>query len=114
MYKQGDIVKVPFPFSDNTGSKSRPAIIKSNYIVNGTEDVILAQITSKPRSDNFSFPLNPVDLDTPLPNVSQIRCHKIFIVKKDLIVKKISHLKIEKQHELFQKIKKLIEPLESI
>lgn len=63
MYKQGDIVKVPFLFSDDRGSKPRPAVIISNINVNNTNDVIMAQITAKPRKDNFSFHLNPEGLE---------------------------------------------------
>jgi len=53
-YIQGDIVLVPFPFTMGTSSKVRPAIVVSNSTVNNTEDVILAQITSKPRKDVFT------------------------------------------------------------
>jgi mRNA interferase MazF len=53
-YKQGDIVFVPFPFSDDTGSKFRPAIVISNNRVNNSLDIILAQITAKPRNDEFT------------------------------------------------------------
>ena len=102
MYKQGDIVKVPFPFSDNRGSKPRPAIIISNSSVNKTQDVIMAQITAKPRKDEFSYNLNPEDLESPLPNPCQVRCHKIFIIEKKLIIKKLSYLSEEKQYELYK------------
>jgi hypothetical protein len=47
-YNQGDIVLVPFPFTIGT---SWPAIVVSNSTVDNTEDVILAQITYKPRKD---------------------------------------------------------------
>ena len=57
-YNQGDIVLVPFPFTLGTSSKPRPAIVVSNSIVNKTQDVILAQITSKPRKDEFTYILD--------------------------------------------------------
>ncbi|MBI2565163.1 type II toxin-antitoxin system PemK/MazF family toxin [Candidatus Woesearchaeota archaeon] len=38
MYEQKDIVLVPFPYSDLTGSKQRPALIISNSKINKTED----------------------------------------------------------------------------
>jgi len=52
-YNQGDIVLLPFPFSNNTGSKKRPAVIILNAKVNSTKDIILAQITSNARADDF-------------------------------------------------------------
>ena len=81
-YIQGDIVLVPFPFTMGTSSKVRPAIVVSNSTVNNTEDVILAQITSKPRKDVFTYPLENEKLSDSLKLSSQVRCHKIFIVQK--------------------------------
>ena len=108
MYRQGDIVKVPFPLSDDTGSKVRPAIIISNKAVNDTQDVVMAQITAKPRNDAFSFFLKNEDMDTPLPCPSQVRCHKITVIQKTKIIKHISRLKVEKQRELLAKITALL------
>lgn len=63
--KQGTIVLVPFPFSDNPAiSKKRPAIIISNSLVNSGQDVMLAAITSQIRNDKFSFLLDNQDLTT--------------------------------------------------
>jgi mRNA interferase MazF len=92
-YNQGDIVLVPFPFTDGANSKPRPAIVVSNSKVNSTQDVILAQITSQPRADDFSFALENSSLDIPLHQSSQVRCHKIFTMQKSVIIKKISSLK---------------------
>lgn len=89
---QGDIVLVPFPFTIGTSSKPRPAIVLSNSLVNRTQDVILAQITSKPRNDDFSYFLENSDLTTPLHLSSQVRCHKVFTMEKTQIIKKISSL----------------------
>jgi mRNA interferase MazF len=48
-YKQGDVLLVPFPFTDQSGSKQRPAIVISSAKYNQIHpDVILAPITSHP------------------------------------------------------------------
>ncbi|HUZ61507.1 MAG TPA: type II toxin-antitoxin system PemK/MazF family toxin [Hanamia sp.] len=57
-YLKGDIVLVPFPFSDLTASKVRPAIVISNSTVNKTNDLILAQITSNIHDDTFSYSID--------------------------------------------------------
>jgi mRNA interferase MazF len=45
---RGDVVKVDWPFSDQTGSKSRPAVVvQADYLVGITDDTILVQITSQ-------------------------------------------------------------------
>jgi mRNA interferase MazF len=105
-YKKGDIVKMPYPYSDDfSQSKIRPAIIISNEISNNLDsDYLVAQITSSIRRTPFSFMLDNRDLTNPLPLNSEVRCNKITTVRQNLILSKISSLKIEKQEELSEKI----------
>ena len=42
-----DVVVVPFPFSEKTGSKRRPALVLSNAAFNRSGHTILAMITTK-------------------------------------------------------------------
>ncbi|HAL82821.1 MAG TPA: hypothetical protein DCO83_11770 [Mucilaginibacter sp.] len=44
MYYQGDVVLVPFPFTDQSGGTKRPALVISGTRMNKTADVILVQI----------------------------------------------------------------------
>lgn len=47
-YNQGDVLLVPYPFTDQSGSKQRPSIVLSGDAYNQTHpDVILAPITSQ-------------------------------------------------------------------
>jgi mRNA interferase MazF len=47
-FKQGDVLLVPFPFTDQSGSKQRPALVVSGDAYNRTHpDVILASVTSQ-------------------------------------------------------------------
>jgi hypothetical protein len=49
--RRGDVVLVPFPFSDLTAVKRRPALVVSTQAYNeATGDAIIAQITSKVKS----------------------------------------------------------------
>lgn len=91
-YNQGDIILVPFPFSDLSGSKTRPAIVISNKIVNKTQDVIIAQITTSLRNDSYSFELKESDLSFSLRRTSEVRCHKLATIEKTKIFKPISKL----------------------
>lgn len=43
-FVKGDVVVVPFPFSDLSASKRRPALVVATFM---GDDVILCQITSK-------------------------------------------------------------------
>lgn len=47
-YKQGDVLLVPFPFTDQSTSKQRPAIVLTTESYNRNHlDIILAPVTSQ-------------------------------------------------------------------
>jgi mRNA interferase MazF len=50
-YSFGDVVLVPFPFTDQTGSKKRPAVVVSSSAYHQSRvDLILMAITSEVRT----------------------------------------------------------------
>ena len=60
-YRRGDVVLVPFPFTDFQTTKQRPAVVVSPDALNQTRaDLVLAAITSQqpPRlaADEFEIP----------------------------------------------------------
>lgn len=89
LYQQGDIVVVRFPFTDLSQTKKRPALIVSNAQVNQTGDYLMVQITSQVKQDNLSLPILLTDyVSQPLPLVSHIRLHKMFLLNESLILYK--------------------------
>ncbi len=47
-YRQGDVFLVPFPFTDQSGTKQRPAVVLSGSEYNQNHlDIILVPITSQ-------------------------------------------------------------------
>ncbi|MBI4710118.1 MAG: type II toxin-antitoxin system PemK/MazF family toxin [Nitrospirae bacterium] len=47
-YKRGEIVLVPFPFSNQTATKKRPAVIVSSDAYNDTSsDIVIMAVTSQ-------------------------------------------------------------------
>ena len=55
MYKQGEIVIVPFPFSNLSSIKQRPVIVLSKNMDNETvEDIITCGITSNVKDTKYS------------------------------------------------------------
>ena len=51
-YNRGDVVLVPFPFSDQTTTKKRPAVIISSNTYNDTSrDIVIMAITSQARGN---------------------------------------------------------------
>ncbi len=51
-FVKGDVVVVPFPFSDLTQAKRRPALVLS--VLEG-DDLILCQITSQTIKDKYAI-----------------------------------------------------------
>lgn len=81
----GEVVLVPFPFSDLTQSKVRPAVCLANA---GRGDSILCQITSQPYGDPMAIRIEDVDFASGgLQAVSYIRPAKLFTGDSTLIVR---------------------------
>jgi mRNA interferase MazF len=107
-FSPGDIVRVNFPFSDDSDQKLRPALVISNSLVNGTKDIILAQLTTNPRHDDFSFEISENMLTRSLRSYSEVRCHKLFTASKEIVKDKISKVLDTSYPEIREKIKSLI------
>lgn len=108
MYQRGDIVSVPFPFTDLTQTKLRPALIVSNEDVNNTGDVIIVMITSIAKADVMSIPIADTDVSKPLLKNSYARCHKVVTISQSLIQKTISTTTPDFVDEVADRIRSLI------
>lgn len=108
MYQRGDIVSVPFPFTDLTQAKLRPALIVSNEDVNNTGDAIVVMITSVAKTDVMSIPITTADVSTPLLKNSYVKCHKVVTISQSLIQKTISTATPEFVDEVADRIRSLI------
>jgi len=73
---KGDIVVIPFPFSDLTGAKRRPVLVITNL---KGEDLILCQITSKKVRDEYAITITEKDFEEgSLKQESNVRPNKIW------------------------------------
>jgi len=91
MYQRGDIISISFPFTDQSATKIRPALIISNDIVNETGDMIIAMITSQNKNDVFQIEIDDSDTSPILPKTSFIRCQRITTIQSNLVLEVISH-----------------------
>ena len=87
-YDQRDIVLIPFPYSDLTGNKKRPALIISNFNLNKTEDRICCLITSNLGKNALLIDDNSFEEDR-LPFKSAIKPSRIFTIDQRIIIKKL-------------------------
>ncbi len=75
MYKQREIVLVPFPYSDLSSAKRRPVLIVSNDDYNKKfQDVVVCVITSNQYKDAYSLALENEDLKSAF-------CRKVRLLK---------------------------------
>lgn len=105
-YKQGDLVWVNFPFSDDfSQTKKRPAIVVSNELSNSLDDdLLLVPITTALRNDDFSFLLEDSNTSKPLPQKSEVRCNKIITFRQSLIIGKFAELQPVALQQVLTKI----------
>ena len=101
-FVKGDIVVIPFPFSDLSGSKKRPALVLADL---QGDDVILCQITSRQVKDNYAISIESDDFKTnKLPVPSNIRPNRIFTADKNIIIKKVASISETAVNAVIQKI----------
>jgi mRNA interferase MazF len=87
--KQGDIIFIPYPFTDLSGVKKRPVVVISKSSRN--ENIIVAKITSVIRNDKNSFDLTTATINN-LPKKSEVRTNELFTVSKQIVIKKLTAL----------------------
>lgn len=99
---KGDVVVVPFPFSDLSNHKKRPALVISDP---EGDDILLMQITRKPGKYSHYIDKNCFEKGH-LPVQSYVKINKLFSADKSIVLcrrgtlKKVTYISI---------IKKLIE-----
>jgi len=99
---KGDVVVVPFPFSDLTDVKRRPALVLAEL---EGEDRILCQITSRQFEDRYSVPLDEFDFEEgSLQKISNIRPNRVFSADSRIILYKAGHITPDKIDEVIKKI----------
>jgi mRNA interferase MazF len=103
---KGEVVTLPFPFSNLTGSKRRPALVVSEAM---GDDIVLCQITAS-RNDSFTVELTRNDFTIgSLPqDPSFIRPNKIFTADSTIISSSVGTIKPEKYRQVVEKIVSII------
>ncbi|MGB7534014.1 MAG: type II toxin-antitoxin system PemK/MazF family toxin [Halobacteriota archaeon] len=101
-FVKGDIVVVPFPFSDLTSAKRRPALV---IVELEGDDLILCQITSQQIRDRYAILIDDSDFeDGTLRQTSNVRPNRIFTADRHIILYIVGHLKPEKVNEVRERI----------
>ncbi len=89
-FVKGDVVVVPFPFSDLSRAKRRPALVLA-AVREG--DLILCQITSRAVTDGYAVALDETDFRSgSLRKPSNIRPNRLFTADGSLILYRAGQL----------------------
>jgi len=100
VFVKGEVVIVPFPFSDLSQVKRRPALVIAEL---RGDDRILCQITSQSYDDPYSIPLVSSDFKTGgLKKESWVRPNKIFTFESSLIERSVARLNSRKLDEIIE------------
>ena len=92
MYRQGEIVLIPVPFTDLSSSKKRPVLIISSDEYNTeNQDMIVVAITSNPTQTGIPI-TNSDMISGQLPKPSIIRSDKIYTLNQGIVVKTIGSI----------------------
>lgn len=105
-FVRGDVVILPFPFSDLSATKRRPALIIATLT---GDDVILCQITSHAVADTYSVPIDDADFTTgKLQQVSNVRPNRLFTADSRIIAYSAGTLSKSKLQEVVTKIVEIL------
>jgi len=108
MYDQGEVVLIPFPYSDLSENKKRPALIISNGLINQSEDRICCLITRNFRKGDLPIKTNNFQTGK-LPFKSFVRPQRIFTIHNAIIKKKLCKINGEFHREVISKLNEYIE-----
>lgn len=108
---QRDIVFIPFPYSELTGSKKRPVLILSGKEYNSkNNNFIVCALTSNPNRFDRGIPINNKDLELGhLDFDSVVTPCKVFNPHKNNIIKTFGRLDKNKTKEVIDFLKLNIE-----
>lgn len=103
----GQVVLVPFPFSDLSRTKMRPAVVLAEA---GRGDWILCQVTSNPYGDERAVTLTDKDFQSgSLRVTSYARPGKLFTANASLVAETVGSLKKAAIKKLIEGVVEILE-----
>ena len=96
------MVVLHFPFSDLTQTKRRPALVLAAL---SGDDIILCQITSQTKFDEYSIALNIDDFDSGgLNRASSVRPNRLFTADSRTVLYTAGHIRDAKSKEVLDRV----------
>ena len=110
-FKRGDVLLVPFPFTDLSSTKQRPALVVSSDALNAaSEDVLVAAISSQIPGNlsagEFMIPSDDL-VACGLPKPSIVRLAKLVALHRRLVIKRIGSMPEPVRSQILAQIRQL-------
>ena len=105
-FVRGEVVVVPFPFSNLQEAKRRPALVLSPL---EGDDLILCQITSRAAGDGYSVSLEGKDFTAGgLKQSSNIRPNRLFTADGAIVLYQAGSLASRKVDEVIDRLVEIL------
>lgn len=106
MYKKGSVVLVPFPFTDLSGNKVRPAVIISEKKIGS--DVIVVFITSQTKlKEKHQVTIKP-EAGNGLKVPSRVICSKIATLDAKIVLGELGAVSDAVQSEINRELRTIL------
>lgn len=106
-FVKGDVVVTPFPFTDLSANKKRPALVVATLL---GDDVVLCAITSQSVADDYAISLDDEDFETGgLRQVSNIRPNRLFTADAKVVSYRAGKIHADKLVEVRKKIAEILD-----
>jgi len=107
-YKRKDVILVPFPFSDLSYSKKRPALVLVD--IPDRDELICMMLTSTLSIDSqVDIPIKAIE-KAGLPKPTVARLSRLFTLKQSLVNKRIGFMDNEEFNIIIDKLVELFKP----
>ena len=101
----GDVVLAPFPFTDLSEIKVRPAVVVADV---GTQDWVLCQITSSSPAEGRHIPIGPTDMKRgTLRRRSWVRPDRLYTVNERVFRHTVGRISAAKHAEIIDAVRSL-------
>ncbi len=92
-YRQGDLVLVPFPFTDLSSTKTRPALVLSDGAFHAGRDLIVCAVTSNLHNSDHSVLVEQKDLaEGTLPATSRVKASTVATLDRTIIRRRVGRV----------------------
>jgi len=110
MYEQGEILLVPFPFSDLSNIRQRPVLVLSKKEDNSnSEDIIPCGITSNLKDSKYGVLIENENLQRgAIPKKSRIKVNKLFTINRNIVIKSLARINLKTWQEVKKEFSLLI------